>query len=217
MPNEPVPLVGVTGGIGSGKTEVCLCFRRLGRTVMSADLIARELTEKNAGVRRAISRAFGEGIYGPGGELHRSELARIVFGQPAKLRALNEIVHPLVFSSLNDSLLRLPEEATRPYVVVEAALVFESGMDRNLNATVVVRAAEETRIERVIRRDKLPREDIMARMHAQMPAEEASRRADFVIENNGAESNLMERVKFIDRVLTLMFAGKSARSRSVAR
>ncbi|HMK38997.1 MAG TPA: dephospho-CoA kinase [Bacteroidota bacterium] len=217
MPSEPVPLVGVTGGIGSGKSEACLCFRRLGRTVMSADLIARDLTEKNAGVRGAISRAFGDGIYAPGGELRRSELARIVFREPAKLRALNAIVHPLVFSTLNDSLLRLRDEETRPYVVVEAALVFESGMDRNLDATVVVRAPEETRIERVIRRDRLPRQEIIARMRSQMPAEEASRRADFVIENNGAESDLMERVKFIDRVLTHMFAARTPRSRRAAR
>jgi len=207
MPSNAVPLVGVTGGIGSGKSAVCLCFERLGRVVMSADLIARELTETNAGVRRAISQKFGEGIYGQNGGLRRSELARIVFAQPAKLRALNSIVHPIVFSTLNDALVRLPLSEARPYVVVEAALIFESGMDKRLDAIVVVSAPEETRIDRVSRRDRLPREDIIERMRAQMSPEKTSRRGDFVVRNNGAEEDLMEKVKFIDSVLRLMFTG----------
>jgi dephospho-CoA kinase len=208
MPSKPAPLVGVTGGIGSGKSSVCVCFERLGRVVMSADRIARDLTETDAGVRRAIVRKFGAGIYGPEGRLSRSELARIVFSHPAKLRALNAIVHPVVFSSLNDALVRLPASASRPYVVVEAALIFESGMDKNLDATVVVRAPEEVRIDRVARRDNLTREEIIARMHAQMSAGETSKRADFLVENSGAQEDLMERVKFIDRLLALMFTEK---------
>ena len=210
MPSRTVPLVGVTGGIGSGKSAVCLCFGKLGRAVISADLIARELTETDAGVRRAILEKFGPGIYSPEGRLRRNDLARIVFAHPAKLRALNAIVHPLVFSSLNQALLRLPASAGRPYVVVEAALVFESGMDRSLDATVVVSAPEEMRIDRVVRRDNLPRDEIVARISTQMSPGETSRRGDFVIENSGAEEDLMERVKFIDRVLTLMFAHRTS-------
>jgi dephospho-CoA kinase len=177
---------------------------------MSADLIARDLTETDPGVRKAITEKFGAGIYSPEGRLRRSDLARIVFGHPAKLRALNAIVHPLVFSSLNTALLALPASRGRPYAVVEAALVFESGMDRSLDATVVVSAPEEIRIDRVVRRDNLPRDEIVARMRAQLSPGETSRRADFVIENRGAEGELMERVKFIDRVLTLMFAQRTS-------
>jgi len=81
---------------------------------------------------------------------------------------LNAIVHPFVFSSLNEALLRLPASGSRPYVVVEAALIFESGMDKNLDATVVVNAPEEIRIDRVARRDNLPRDEIIARIRAQM-------------------------------------------------
>jgi dephospho-CoA kinase len=173
-------------------------------------MIARDLTETNAGVRRAIMQKFGAGIYSQEGQLRRGELARIVFAHPAKLRALNAIVHPIVFSSLNDALARLPASATRPYVVVEAALIFESGMDKNLDATVVVSASESVRIDRVVRRDNLARDEILARMSAQMPAEEISRRADFVVENNGEEEALVERVKFIDRLLTLMFRDRES-------
>jgi dephospho-CoA kinase len=208
MQSKPIPLVGVTGGIGSGKSTVCRCFGRLGRVVMSADMIARELTEKDPGVRREIVRAFGDGVYSPRGELLRRELGRIVFAYPEKLRVLNSIVHPLVFSSLNDALARLPASAAQPYVVVEAALIFESGLDRRLDTTVVVRAPMEARIDRVMRRDSLTREDIIARMRAQMTPEQTSRRAGFVIENNGSEEDLMEKVMFIDRVLERMFEGR---------
>jgi dephospho-CoA kinase len=205
MPSKQVPLVGVTGGIGSGKSAVCSCFEKLGRVVLSADRIARELTEHNPGVRKSLSEKFGPGIFGPDGSLLRGELARIVFAQPAKLRALNAIVHPLVFTSLNDALARLPSGAGSPYAIVEAALVFESGMDRRLDATVVVKASEEVRIERVLLRDGLARDAVIARMRAQMSQEETVKRADFIIENNGPEQDLRERVKFIDRVLTLHF------------
>ena len=107
---------------------------------------------------------------------------------------------------MNEALLRLPASGSRPYVVVEAALIFESGMDKNLDATVVVNAPEEIRIDRVARRDNLPRDEIIARIRAQMSPREISRRGDFVVENTGAEEDLIERVKFIDRLLTLMFA-----------
>ena len=210
MPSKDVPLVGVTGGIGSGKSAVCACFSALGRTVLSADDIARGLTESNPQVRRSIAEKFGREIYGPGGDLRRRELAAIVFSDPAKLRSLNEIVHPLVFSTLNDAIDRLPASSRLPYVVVEAALVFESGMDKRLDVTIVVRSPEELRIERVIRRDGLPREAILARMGAQKHQEETARRADFVIENSGPEEGLAGKVAFVDSVLTRMFAARTA-------
>ncbi len=208
MQNRPVPLVGVTGGIGSGKSAVCRCFERRGRVVLSADRIARELTDDNPGVRRAIAQKFGSAVYSPEGKLRRGELARLAFGDPAKLRALNAIVHPLVFSSLNEALALLPESKSRPYVVVEAALIFESGMDKRLDATVVVRAPEELRIARVLARDAMRRDDVVARMRAQMSPEESAGLAGFVIENAGTEDELAVKVGFIDRVLALMFTGE---------
>jgi len=205
MPNRLFPLVGVTGGIGSGKSSVCRCFGRLGRVVLSADAIARDLTETNAAVRRAIAREFGPEIYGPEGGLRRSDLARIVFAHPAKLRVLNSIVHPVVFSSLNEALARIPASAASPYAIVEAALIFESGLDKNLDATVVVTAPEEIRVARVVQRDNLSRADVIARMRAQISPAESTELGDFVIDNNGPEEDLAARVKFIDTVLSLKF------------
>ena len=198
MPSRAVPLVGVTGGIGSGKSSACLCFGRLGRTVISADLIARELTETNEEVRRAIIRDFGGAMYDQAGKLERSALGRIVFADPGKLRRLNAIVHPLVFSSLEETLDRLAPPAALPYVVVEAALIFESGMEKNLDSTVAVSAPEDVRIARVLARNTLTREEIIARMRSQLNPESVARRADFVIENTGTEQDLEIRVEFID-------------------
>ena len=135
-----------------------------------------------------------------------SELARIVFAHPARLRVLNAIVHPLVFSSLNDALARLPASRANPYVIVEAALVFESGMDKNLDAVVVVTAPEEVRVARVVHRDNIPEADVARRMRAQVSPAESSRRGDFVVDNGGSEDDLAVRVKFVDTVLSLMFA-----------
>jgi len=207
MPSERIPRVGVTGGIGSGKSEVCRILSRLGRAVLSADDIARDLTGHDPSVRSAIAQEFGAALYGPGGELRRAELARIVFRDPARLRALNAIVHPRVFSSLDEALARLPAASRRPYAVVEAALMFESGMDEGLDATVLVRAPEPIRIARVMHRDGCPEADVRARMRAQISPAAAAARADVVIENGGTEADLESRVVFVDRMLSLRFGG----------
>jgi len=185
----------------------------LGRTVLSADAIARALTEHDPAVRADIAREFGSAVYGPGGGLQRAELARIVFGDAARRRALNAIVHPRVFASLEEALARLPAGAGRPYAVVEAALIFESGMDRRLDATLLVRAPEEARIARAMRRDAIAREEVLARMRAQISPATAAPRADVVIENGGTLADLEQRVAFVDRMLTLRFAPGEAPGR----
>ncbi|HUI09774.1 MAG TPA: dephospho-CoA kinase [Bacteroidota bacterium] len=208
MPSERVPLVGVTGGIGSGKSEVCRILSRLGRTVIAADELARGLTERDASVREEIAREFGAEIFGPSGELRRGELARVVFASPPRLRALNAIVHPGVFRAIETALARLPAASRSPYAVVEAALVFESGMDERLDATILVRAPEELRMERVMSRSALSRDEVNARMRAQISPQAAARRADFVIDNAGTPADLEPRVVFVDRVLALRFGPK---------
>jgi dephospho-CoA kinase len=196
-----VPLVGVTGGIGSGKSTVCRHFAALGRRVISADEIARELTEHDPATRAAIAGAFGAEIYDAGGALRRKDLAAVVFAHPAKLRALDRIVHPRVFEGIDRAVAALPPAAQHPYVIVEAALVFEAHMDEFLAATVVVRAAEENRIARVAGRDGASREDVLARMRAQMSPEEKAGLADFVIDNDSPEEGLGPKVAFVDRML----------------
>ena len=205
-----VPLVGVTGGIGSGKSTVCRHFAALGRRVISADEIARDLMEHDPSTRAAIAGAFGPDMYDGEGALRRKDLAAVVFAHPARLRSLDRIVHPRVFERIERAVTALPPAALHPYVVVEAALVFEARMDEFLAATVVVRAAEETRLARVIDRDGASRDDVLARMRSQMSPDQKAGLADFVIDNDSPEAGLGAKVAFVDRMLTAFLSAGRA-------
>lgn len=199
-------LAGLTGGIGSGKSTVAGLFRELGRTVFSADEIARELTETDAGVRKKIRSAFGTGVFTAEGALDRKALAGLVFNDPEALARLNGIVHPAVFTRLDQLISALPPGRAEPFVLVEAALVYESGMDARLDYVVVVHAAEDARVRRVMQRDRVSREEVLARIRSQMPAAEKLDLADFVIHNDGAPESLRGAVALIDSLLARIAA-----------
>ncbi len=199
--------MGVTGGIGSGKSLVCREFARLGRKVLSADVIARELTERDPYVQREIRKAFGSEFFTSTGSLRRKELAGEVFRDQTKRKRLNGIVHPGVFKQIESSLGNLSRRESQLYVVIEAALIFETGMDQWLNYTIVVNAREETRIARVMHRDRCSRSEMRNRIASQMPAGEKVARADFVIQNDGGKRELRQRVIFLDRVLSALDSG----------
>jgi dephospho-CoA kinase len=194
-------VVGVTGGIGSGKSAVCREFARLGRTVISADAISRDLAESDPEVRGRIAAEFGRSMFTSAGVLDRRALADVVFRDRRSLALLNGIIHPAVFRRLDETLAALPPEARKPYVIEEAALIYESGRDRSLDYVIVVDAPEETRIARIMARDGVSREDIVMRMQSQMPPHEKLRKADFTLENSGPESGIREKVTFFDRIL----------------
>ena len=197
--------VGVTGGIGSGKSTVCREFTRLGRKVLSADAIAYDLTEDDSLVRRDIRKAFGAEVFAEDGSLRRKELAALVFRDARKRERLNSIVHPRVFEVIEKTLLSVSTRSTRPYIVIEAALIFESGMDRWLDYVIVVNAREKTRISRVMQRDRCTGADVRYRIASQMPAGEKAARGDFVIQNDGDRKDLRRRIQFLDRVLSSLF------------
>lgn len=193
--------VGITGGIGSGKSTVCNLFARLGRAVLSADAIARSLTDGNDDIKASIRKAFGTGVFLPNGAVDRKALAAHVFMNRTRLQTLNAIIHPHVFRAIEQALSQLPTTQRQPYVVIEAALIFESGMDKQLDYVVVVSADEGKRIDRVMKRDGVTREEVLARMQSQMNVEQALRRADFVLTNNGTEPDLERSVAFVDSLL----------------
>ena len=194
--------VGVTGGIGSGKSTVCAIFQSLGRTLLPADLIAREVIETNDVVRNKIRNLFGEGSFGPDGTLDRPRLANIVFADPRARGKLDAIVHPEVFRELERRIGDLPEEQKRPYVLIEAALIFETGMQKRLDRVIVVSASEEVRIARVVARDGSTRGEVVRRMHAQVSAARAAALADFVIVNEQNATGLETKVRFVDSLLS---------------
>jgi dephospho-CoA kinase len=206
MPNSLPPLVGVTGGIGSGKSTVCRIFMDFGRTVISADDVARDLTEHDPAVRSAIARAFGKEIYDEKG-LRRKALASIVFSDASRRKALDRIVHPRVFTEVRNLAAKFPAGATRAYIIIEAALIFESGMDSMLDATVLVRASEERRLSRIISRNGMSEDEVRLRFQSQNTPEKNSQKAGYIIDNDGPESALLEKVRFIDRLLSLALAG----------
>jgi dephospho-CoA kinase len=193
----PGVTIGVTGGIGSGKSTVCDLFRGLGRFAVSADPLARELMERDQTLRTKLSSLLGAAAYGADGKLHRGFVADRLFNDAVLRKRVDGLVHPRVFLEIR----RLLEEAPgSPYAVIEAALIYESGMDRMLDAVLVVDASEATRVERVMRRDGSSKEEIALRIRAQMKPADKVRRADFVIRNDGDKNTLLEKVRFLDTV-----------------
>ncbi len=181
--------LGVTGGIGSGKTTVCGILESLGARVFYADEEARRLMSEDSSVRKAISAAFGEQSYDEDGNLDREHLAAQIFGSDTQVRRINTIVHPKVHREFE----RVGKEASSdgiPLLVEEAALIFESGADHHLDAVAVVDAPLAERLQRVEARDGVPEDEVRNRMRHQLPPEELRRRADFVIENDGSIEDL---------------------------
>lgn len=174
--------VGITGGIGTGKSFVSKIFKTMGIPVYDADIEAKLIMVKDGAVRQALITAFGEETYFPDGTLNRAHLSTQVFSNSDKLTILNGIVHPAVIQAGID----WSNRQTAPYSLKEAALLYESGSYKNLDYTILVTAPAELRIQRVMQRDNVSREEVLQRMEKQMPEEEKLRYADFIIHNDEA-------------------------------
>ena len=170
--------VGICGGIGSGKSTVCDMFASCGAAVYSSDERAKALMEHDAELRRALVEAFGEECYGEGG-LNRQFLAGEVFGCEERLALLNSIVHPAVRRDFE----AWAEAQQSDYVILESAILFESGFDALVDCSVAVLAPRALRLQRAMSRDGASREAVEARMAAQMSDDELLARATFSIVN----------------------------------
>jgi dephospho-CoA kinase len=189
--------VGITGGIGTGKTTACKLFEALGIPVYYADERARWLMEHDEELRRGIVGLFGPAAYTDEGLLNRPEIARQAFGNPELLQKLNAITHPAV---AQDGLAWQQAWQGVPYTLKEAALLYESGSYRLLDKIIVVSAPLELRITRVMARDDCSREAVLERIARQMPQEEKEARADFILYNDGVQM-LIPQVLRIHRTL----------------
>ncbi len=172
--------VGITGGIGSGKTTVCQVFQTLGIPVFYSDLAARYLMENDPQMSGTIRELFGDEVYTEDGKLNREKMAAIAFSHPHKLQQLNEVVHPatIAYSS------KWMEEQKSPYAIKEAAIFFESGSAKEMDVMIGVSAPEKLRIFRAMGRDQVSQEKITARMAQQMKDEEKMLLCDYVITND---------------------------------
>jgi dephospho-CoA kinase len=191
--------IGITGGIGSGKTTVCHIFETLGIPIYYADDRAKALMVENAELVKQIKNLFGEAAYLKDGALNRQHIADIVFHNPLKLNELNALVHPAVWL---DGETWHAAQTYAPYTMKEAALLFESGGNRFLDKIITVVAPVETRIERVILRGggTMKRADVEARIAKQMSDEEKVKLSDFVIQNDGSQA-LIPQVMAIHRLI----------------
>ena len=189
--------VGLTGGIGSGKTLVCSILEKLGVPVYYADREARLLMNENSGLRTQIERVFGQEAY-LNGTLNRDFLAGMVFGDPSLLAKMNALVHPAVRAHYA-SWVEIQSDV--PYVVKEAAILFESGSDLFMDLTVLIYADTHERIQRVMQRDGIDRIQVEKRMNTQMGEEEKKKRADCIIYNDGREMLLPQIIKLHNTIL----------------
>ncbi|MCB0531230.1 MAG: dephospho-CoA kinase [Lewinellaceae bacterium] len=192
--------VGITGGIGSGKTTVCRIFAALGVPVYDADYWAKWLIMNDPAVKAAIEILIGPDAYLPDGTYNRALVASVVFQEKAKLAALNGIVHPAV--ERHSSAWHAQKAALGvAYTLKEAALMVESGSHRHLDYLIVVTAPEALRIHRVMERDNLPEEAVRQRLQNQLPESEKVALADFLINNDGTQL-LIPQVWAVHRTLT---------------
>jgi len=187
--------VGITGGIGAGKTTVCKIFEEFGAKVIYADELAKELMENDESLKKKIKKIFGVESY-IGGKLNRKFIADIIFSSDEKRKLLESIVHPAVIKRILSDLKKIAGEGKYSFVIVEAALIFESGFDKELDYVLVVDADDEIKIKRIIERDKCSREEVLKRMRAQLDSKIKRELADMVIINDGDIDELRKKVSF---------------------
>lgn len=188
-------IIGLTGGIGSGKTTIANHFKSLGIPIYIADEEAKKLMQSDE-IVKAIKETFGADLF-ENDILNRGKLAEAVFNDPDKLKQLNAIVHPAVKKHFKQWIL---EHNEFPAVIYEAAILFESGSYKDFDTIITVTAPIETRIQRVIARDNTSREQVLKRIEAQWTDEQRISKSDFVIENESIEKSLIE----IEKILKIL-------------
>lgn len=181
--------IGITGGIGSGKSEVTRYLRSLGERVICADEVSRQLAEPGGAGALAIRRAFGDSFFLENGALDRRRLAAEVFGDDKKLQTLNDAMHPLILARVEE--LAAQAEGR---VFIDAALLVQTGMSQTVDQIWLVVAGLSERIARVARRDGLPADEVRRRIKSQLGDEELAKYADAVIRNDGSVAALQSRV-----------------------
>ena len=191
--------IGITGGIGAGKSVICKVFKTLNIPVYDADSRAKSLMIHDAEVKAKIIASFGESSYDESGELNRAFLAAKVFNNDDEIKKINAIVHPAV---ANDFQIWFSKQDA-PYVIKEAALLIESGSYKDLDKIILVKAAKNLRIQRISKRDPhRTEEQIQGILAKQIEVEEAENFADFIIDNSGNKPILKEIIEIHKKLIS---------------
>ncbi|MEM8528377.1 MAG: dephospho-CoA kinase [Bacteroidota bacterium] len=191
--------IGITGGIGSGKTTVCKIFETLGIPIYYADDRAKQLMTESEELKAQIVEHFGVATYNEAGKINRAHLANIVFNNPDKLLLLNSLVHPAVHQDAEEW---HHAQKNAPYTIKEAALLFESGSFRQLDKIICVYAPESARLQRVMQRDDVKEAQVLARMNKQLSDFDKIQLSDFVITNNQQQFLIQQVLKIHQTLLT---------------
>ena len=190
-------MIGLTGGIGSGKTTVCQIFQSIGIPVYYADPRAKWLMSFHRPLKNALKQALGSDIYHRNGRLNRKAMADIIFHDKDKLEQVNKLVHPAVHQDAAEWV----KKQTAPYIIYEAALLIENGSYTSFDFLIVVTAPKEIRINRVMKRDNIDRKQVLARINNQIPQGIKNLKADFLITNDGYHSLIQQVVEIHQQLL----------------
>ncbi|MHB1606604.1 MAG: dephospho-CoA kinase [Leptospirales bacterium] len=185
-------VIGLTGGIASGKSYICRFFEREGVPVIHSDQLAREAVQIGTPALASIREAFPD-VIAPDGTLNRKKLGKKIFASPADRQRLEGILHPRIRELFLKRLKSFDD--TVPAIVYEVPLLFETGLDREMDLTVVVDVPESVQKERLVRRDGLPEEEASRRLSAQMSREERNRKPDYILSGNLPEEQIREKVR----------------------
>ncbi len=196
-------IVGLTGGIGSGKTAVSNLFENLGVPVIDTDVIARQLVNNNTSVLNEIISVFGQTILKPNGTLDRKKLAQVIFHQKEEKQLLENILHPRIRIEVNSKIQSFNSDTAPPqYIIVVIPLLFETGFRDLIDRILVVISDAKTRIERVKQRDNRDVDEIRSIINSQVTDERRTSEADDIIENNGDFKQLESQIRHLHKKYT---------------
>jgi len=193
-------VIGITGGIGSGKSVACKYFEKLGYEVIYADKVAKELYQTSSKLRNLLVKEFGKGILDTDGGISRKSARKIIFSKKSNVKRVNRIVHPFVI----DEIERIIRRTKNRIVLVETAIMFESGYSNRMDYVILIYTNKRTRIDRVRNRDNVKISEIDKLMKLQMDEREKIGQADFIIKNNAAPSELYRNIRSFRKILNTL-------------
>lgn len=188
-------LIGITGGIASGKTEVAKVFQKLGAKILSGDEIGKDVVENNPQLLKKLVKTFGEDILDSKKRLNRKKLGEIAFSSRSLTKELNSIVHPFLLKDLKEKIESFAKRGYRKPLVIDAALIMEWDLQKKLDYLVFVDCTKQKRIKRLIEQKGYTRKEAEQRIKAQLPESKKRKQADFIIKNEGSLKELRANTK----------------------
>lgn len=188
-----MPIVGLTGGFGTGKSYAASIFKKLGAKIIDADKLAHKVLKKGSAAYKRTAAVFGKSILDPKGHIKRKALGKIVFNDKRRLAKLNKIVHPYVIGAIRNRIKASKNEV----LIIDAPLICETSLSDIVNVLVVVKASRKNQVDRCVKKLDMGKEDVCKRIACQMPLKEKINKADYIIDNDGTRKETVIQVKQI--------------------